>query len=105
MLAARALGYGSVCITDAIPEEATQKAFNIPERYNRVCITPIGIPVEWPTKEKKLLRPFLLRRPFKAYVCKRLGVLSNKGGPHLLSFMNYHFFSPIINTHGFCPEP
>lgn len=64
MLAARALGYGSVCITDAIPEEATQKAFNIPERYNRVCITPIGIPVEWPTKEKEAFETFLVKETF-----------------------------------------
>jgi nitroreductase len=64
MLAARALGYGSVYITDAIPEEATQKAFNIPEKYNRVCITPIGVPVEWPTKEKEAFETFLVRETF-----------------------------------------
>jgi nitroreductase len=64
MLAARALGYGSVYITDAIPEEATQKAFNIPEKYNRVCITPIGVPVEWPTKEKEALETFLVKETF-----------------------------------------
>jgi nitroreductase len=64
MLAARALGYGSVYITDAIPEEATQKAFNIPENYNRVCITPIGVPVEWPTKEKEAFETFLVRETF-----------------------------------------
>ncbi len=64
MLAARALGYGSVYITDAIPEEATQKAFNIPEKYNRVCITPIGVPVEWPKKEKEAFETFLVRETF-----------------------------------------
>ena len=64
MLAARALGYGSVYITDAIPEEATQKAFNIPEKYNRVCITPIGVPVEWPTKEKEAFEKFLVKETF-----------------------------------------
>jgi nitroreductase len=64
MLAARALGYGSVYITDAIPEEVTQKAFNIPEKYNRVCITPIGVPVEWPTKEKEAFETFLVRETF-----------------------------------------
>lgn len=64
MLAARALGYGSVYITDAISEEATKKAFNIPENYKRVCITPIGVPLEWPTKEKKEIGEFLIRETF-----------------------------------------
>jgi len=64
LLAARALGYGSVYITDAIPEEATQKAFNIPDKYKRVCITPIGVPVEWPTKEKEAFETFLVRETF-----------------------------------------
>ena len=64
LLAARALGYGSVYITDAIPEEATQKAFNIPDKYKRVCITPIGVPVEWPTKEKETFETFLVRETF-----------------------------------------
>lgn len=64
ILAARALGYGSVYITDAIPEEATQRAFNIPDNYKRVCITPIGVPEEWPTKEKEALETFLVRDTF-----------------------------------------
>ncbi len=64
LLAARALGYGSVYITDAIPEEATRKAFNIPDKYKRVCITPIGVPVEWPTKEKEAFETFLVRETF-----------------------------------------
>ncbi len=48
MLAARALGYGTVYITDAIPEKVTRETLAIPERYERVCITPIGIPTTWP---------------------------------------------------------
>jgi len=64
MLAARALGYGTVYITDAIPDEVTQKAFSIPEKYTRVCITPVGVPVEWPTKEKEALDTFLVRETF-----------------------------------------
>lgn len=64
MLAARALGYGTVYITDAIPEVVTQKAFGIPDNYKRVCITPIGVPVEWPTKEKKDLTDFIVRENF-----------------------------------------
>lgn len=48
MLAARALGYGTVFITDSISEAATKEVFQIPERYQRVCITPIGVPDGWP---------------------------------------------------------
>ncbi len=48
LLAARALGYGTVFITDSIPDEVTREVLRIPERYSRVCITPVGIPVEWP---------------------------------------------------------
>ena len=59
MLAARALGYGTVYITDAISVEVTKKAFQIPDRYTRVCITPIGIPEKWPTKAKKELDDFI----------------------------------------------
>ena len=65
MLAARALGYGTVFITDAIPEEVTKEVFNIPDRYNRVCITPLGVPVEWPkSPEKKKLGDFILYDKF-----------------------------------------
>jgi nitroreductase len=60
MLAARAMGYGTVFITDAIPDEVTKKVFNIPDTYTRVCITPLGIPVEWPsTPKKKNLEEFI----------------------------------------------
>lgn len=60
MLAARALGYGTVFITDAIPDEVTRRTFAIPERYRRICITPIGVPVEWPASpEKKPLHDFI----------------------------------------------
>jgi nitroreductase len=64
LLAARALGYGSVYLTDSISVTATKKAFNIPDRYIRVCITPIGVPVEWPTKEKKTLDEVIVRERF-----------------------------------------
>ena len=53
MLAARALGYGTVFITDSIPESATKDAFEIPDRYQRVCITPIGVPDGWPEPKPK----------------------------------------------------
>ena len=60
MLAARELGYGTVFITDAIPDEVTKKVLNIPERYTRVCITPLGVPVGWPdSPSKKPLEDFI----------------------------------------------
>jgi nitroreductase len=64
LLAARALGYGTVFITDSFPEEVTKKVFNIPDQYSRVCITPVGVPVEWPTKEKKALDEFIVKENF-----------------------------------------
>jgi len=48
LLGARALGYGTVFCTDSIPEELTQKMFNIPTHYTRICITPVGVPESWP---------------------------------------------------------
>lgn len=53
MLAARALGYGTVFITDAIADDITKEVFGIPDFYTRVCITPIGVPVEWPSQPPK----------------------------------------------------
>jgi nitroreductase len=52
-LAARALGYGTVYITDAIPEAVTREVLAIPERYQRTCITPIGVPEAWPAPKSK----------------------------------------------------
>lgn len=60
MLAARALGYGTVFVTDAIPEAVTRRVLNIPERFTRVCITPLGVPVSWPASPtKKPLEEFI----------------------------------------------
>jgi nitroreductase len=53
MLAARALGYGTVYITDSIPDPVTREVLGIPERYKRVCITPIGVPDGWPEPKPK----------------------------------------------------
>lgn len=53
MLAARALGYGTVFLTDSIPDAITKSVFNIPDHYTRVCLMPIGVPVEWPKAPKK----------------------------------------------------
>ena len=64
MLAARALGYGTVFISDSFSEELTKKVFNIPDQYTRVCFTPVGVPVEWPTKGKKELEEFIVKESF-----------------------------------------
>lgn len=64
LLAARAMGYGTVYMTDSIPEEATRKALKIPDRYKQVCVTPVGIPVAWPTQEKKKLEELIVRESF-----------------------------------------
>jgi nitroreductase len=65
LLAARALGYGTVFITDAIPEKVTKEVLHIPDNYTRVCITPVGVPVEWPsTPAKKQLKEFIAKERF-----------------------------------------
>jgi nitroreductase len=65
MLAARALGYGTVFITDSVPEDVTREVLNIPDRFTRVCITPIGVPEAWPeSPEKKDLDEFMVHDRF-----------------------------------------
>ena len=65
LLAARALGYGTVFITDVIPENVTKEVFQIPDNYTRVCITPLGVPVELPsTPTKKPLEEFIIYEKF-----------------------------------------
>ncbi len=56
MIAARSLGYGTVYYTDSVPDHVSQEILNIPERYKRVCFTPVGVPDKWPdSPEKKSL--------------------------------------------------
>lgn len=65
-LAARALGYGTVYYTASVPEEVTQKILKIPEQYQRVCITPVGRPMEWPDcPPKKKLEEFIVYDSFR----------------------------------------
>ena len=65
ILAARSLGYGTVFCTDSINEDITKEYFNIPDTYSRVCITPIGVPVEWPNSpDKKKLENFMVYESF-----------------------------------------
>jgi nitroreductase len=54
ILAARALGYGTVFYTDSIPEDLCMRQFEIPEKYSRTCIIPIGVPVSWPDTSERL---------------------------------------------------
>ncbi|MFX0138586.1 MAG: nitroreductase family protein [Candidatus Hodarchaeota archaeon] len=66
MLAARAFGYGTVFCVNSIPEEITKNILNIPDDYKRICITPIGIPEEWPeTPEKKETKEVVLYDKFE----------------------------------------
>jgi nitroreductase len=61
ILAARALGYGTVFITDALPPNLVKKAFEISDNFEQICITPIGIPEEWPDPPaKKPLHEFAI---------------------------------------------
>ena len=53
MAAARAFGYGTAYLTDGIPDAVTREVLAIPERYQRICITPIGIPDGWPKQTEK----------------------------------------------------
>ena len=53
MVAARAFGYGTAYLTDGIPDQVTKDVLKIPERYKRVCITPIGVPDGWPKQQQK----------------------------------------------------
>jgi len=55
MLAARALGYGSVMITGSVSADTIRNFFKIPKRYSINCLIPIGVPDSWP--EKKVRRP------------------------------------------------
>jgi nitroreductase len=65
MLAARALGYGTVHATDSIPEAVTKEVLNIPDQFTRVCITPIGVPEAWPeTPSKMELDEFIVEERF-----------------------------------------
>lgn len=65
MLAARALGYGTVFATDSVPDQVTRAVFHIPESYTRVCLTPIGVLENWPeTPPKKALEEFIVRETF-----------------------------------------
>jgi len=62
MLAARALGYGSVMITGSVSANTLREFFEIPRRYVINCLIPIGVPDSWPSKRD--------RRPLSEFVFK-----------------------------------
>jgi nitroreductase len=53
MVAARALGYGTVYLTDGVPDSVSREVLQIPARWQRICITPVGIPDGWPEPKPK----------------------------------------------------
>ncbi len=48
MIAARSLGYGTGFFTSFFPGEKMKTFFNIPDHYQLICFTPIGVPEDWP---------------------------------------------------------
>jgi len=65
MIAARSLGYGSGFFTTFFPEKEMKEFFKIPDKYKLVCLTPIGIPYEWPEiPEKKKLEDLVVFESF-----------------------------------------
>jgi len=57
LIASTALGYGSCWLEGyTLPlEEEFKKLLNVPEDRRLLTLVPIGVPVEWPTIEKKPL--------------------------------------------------
>jgi nitroreductase len=57
LIASTALGYGSCWLEGyTLPrEEQFKKLLNVPDDKRLLTLVPIGVPVEWPTKEKKAL--------------------------------------------------
>jgi len=57
LIAATALGYGTCWLQGNIrPHEPEFKLLlNIPQNQNLLAIITVGVPLEWPTKEKKPL--------------------------------------------------
>jgi nitroreductase len=61
LIASTALGYGSCWVEgDTKPrEEEFKKLLDVPEEKRLMTLVPIGVPVEWPTIEKKSLEEVL----------------------------------------------
>jgi nitroreductase len=61
LIASTALGYGSCWLEGyTLPrEEKFKKLLGIPEKKRLLTLVPIGVPAEWPTREKKALEEVL----------------------------------------------
>ena len=61
LIASTALGYGSCWLEGyTLPrEEEFKKLLEVPDHKRLLTLVPIGVPVEWPTKEKKALEDVL----------------------------------------------
>ncbi|MDH5406145.1 MAG: nitroreductase family protein [Candidatus Aminicenantes bacterium] len=66
MLAARALGYGTVFSTTFFPEEKVRDFVQAPANLALICATPLGRPKHWPTMPpKKDLDELIVRERFE----------------------------------------
>jgi nitroreductase len=66
MIAARALGYGTGFFTTFFPDDKMRVFFDIPDRYELVCFTPIGIPEGSPKPlPRKKLDDIIVYEAFK----------------------------------------
>jgi len=61
LIASTALGYGSCWLEGyTLPREKEfKKLLGIPEKKRLLTLVPIGVPAEWPTREKKALEEVL----------------------------------------------
>ena len=61
LIASTALGYGSCWLEGyTLPrEEKFKELLGVPEEKRLLTLVPLGVPVEWPTKEKKTLEEVL----------------------------------------------
>jgi nitroreductase len=61
LIASTALGYGSCWLEGyTLPREAEFKALlGVPKDKRLLTLVPIGVPIEWPTREKKSLEDVL----------------------------------------------
>ena len=61
LIASTALGYGSCWLEGNMQplEEEFKALLDVPEEKRLLTLVPIGVPVEWPTKEKKPLAEVL----------------------------------------------
>lgn len=67
MIAARSLGYGTGFYTTYFPEERIKEFFDVPNEYQLICFTPVGIPEDWPdSPEKKALEEMVIFDEFES---------------------------------------